>query len=58
MNEEIAREMMCAEEKPEGLPEKPPIEKPIREAEKAAPKKAYPAIEPPDSWPAPRPPKP
>jgi hypothetical protein len=29
MNEEIVRKMICAGEKPEGLPEKPPIEKPI-----------------------------
>lgn len=62
MNEEIDRKMMCAGEKPEGLPEKPPVEKPIREAPEppkpATPPKPYPAFEPPEPWPEPGSPKP
>lgn len=51
MSEDIDRKMMCAGEKPEGPPEKPPVEKATR-------KGPYPAVEPPDPWPEPEPPKP
>lgn len=54
MNEEIARKMMCAAEKPEGSTKKPPIEKPIKEAEKEVPMMPYPAMEPPGPWPGPK----
>ena len=58
MNEEMARKVMCAGEKSEGPPEKPPGGKPIREGAAAPTRKEYPAIEPPDPWPEPESPKP
>jgi len=58
MGEETAHKMMCTGEKKEGPPEKPPVEKPMREAEKAPARKTYPAFEPPEPWPEPKSPKP
>lgn len=57
MNEEIARKMMCAGEKPEGPPEKPPGEKPMKEGAPRPARKEYPAMEPPKPWPEPESPK-
>lgn len=53
MGEETARKMMCAGEKKERPLEKPPVEKPVREAEKITRRKGYPAFEPPEPWPEP-----
>jgi len=58
MGKETACKMMCVGEKPEEPREKPPVEKPIREAEKPPARKSYPALEPPEPWPEPGPPKP
>jgi hypothetical protein len=53
MGEEIAHKTMCTAEQKERPPEKPPVEKPVREAEKVPGRKKYPAFEPPEPWPEP-----
>ena len=53
MGEKTTHKTMCTGEKKERPPEKPPVEKPVREAEKGPGRKGYPAFEPPEPWPEP-----